>query len=25
MHFVGDFLHSPAVQKCWKSVKIWQR
>jgi len=24
MGFVANFIHFPAVQKCWKSVKIWQ-
>jgi len=24
MSFVANFIRFPAVQKCWKSVKIWQ-
>jgi len=24
MDFVANFMHFPAVQKIWKSVKIWQ-
>jgi len=24
MGFVANFIHFPAVQKLWKSVKIWQ-
>jgi len=24
MGFVANFIRFPAVQTCWKSVKIWQ-
>jgi len=24
MGFVENFIHFPAVQKFWKSIKIWQ-
>jgi len=25
MAYIANFIRFPAVQKCWKSIKIWQR